>query len=186
MSRQYFSDVPNVEPLLADILTYSTVTTEAMLWPVATITPVSAFEFRPGKMHRLTAGGIITLPANTGSITLTPRIGQSATVATNVTLGASGALFSPGATTNRPWILELNTLCRTVGVTAGATSTVMGWGKFMTQGLLTTGSAPFVLTMGGTSATVDVGVASGIGVSIIWGTTAGSITTQFAVLQSLN
>jgi hypothetical protein len=62
----------------------------------------------------------------------------------------------------------------------------MGWGHFTTQGLLTTGSAPFVLTMGGTSASVDVGVATGIGVSIIWGTTAGSITTQSVILQSMN
>lgn len=174
------------EPVLADILTYSTVTTEAMLWPVAIISPVNAWDARPGKLYKLTAAGIITLPANTGSVTLTPRFGQSATVATNVTMGASGALFSPGATTNRPWYLELNVLCRTVGATAGATSTVMGWGHFTTQGLLTTGSAPFVLTMGGTSASVDVGVATGIGVSIIWGTTAGSITTQSVILQSMN
>ncbi len=34
MSRQYFMDVI-YEPTLADILTYSTVTTEALLWPVA-------------------------------------------------------------------------------------------------------------------------------------------------------
>ncbi len=185
MSRQYFMDVIQ-EPVLADILTYSTVTTEAMLWPVALITPINAWDCRPGKLYKVTAGGIITLPASTGSITLTPRFGQSATVATNVTMGASGALFSPGATTNRPWVLELNVLCRTVGATAGATSTVMGWGTFMTQGLLTTGSAPFVLTMGGTSASVDVGVATGIGISIIWGTTAGSITTQGAIIQSMN
>lgn len=185
MSRQYFMDLIQ-EPVLSDLLTYSTVTTEGMLWPVALFTPINAWDARPGKLYKLTAGGIITLPASTGSVTLTPRWGQSATVASNVTMGASGALFSPGATTNRPWILDLYVLCRTVGATAGATSTVIGWGDFKTQGLLTTGSAPFVLTLGGTSATVDVGVATGIGISIIWGTTAGSITTQFAALQSCN
>lgn len=174
------------DPVVVDILTYSTVTTEALLWPIALHSPINAWDARPGKIYKVTAGGIITLPANTGSVTLTPRFGNSTTVATNVTMGASGALFSPGATTNRPWVLELNVLCRTVGATAGATSTVIGWGTFTTQGLLPTTSAPFVLALGGTSATVDVGVATGIGVSIIWGTTAGSITTQSVFIQSMN
>lgn len=184
MSRQYFMDVPTAEPLLADILTYSTVTTEALLWPVALCTPINAYDARPGKLYKVTAGGIITLPANTGSVTLTPRVGVAVG---SSSLGASGALFSPGATTNRPWVLELFVLCRAIAVAGGANSTFIGWGKFETQGLLPTGSAPFVLTMGGTSvATVDAGIATGIGVSIIWGTTAGSITTQTAFIQSLN
>lgn len=186
MSRQYFMDVPNVEPLLADILSVSSLTTEAMLWPVANITPINAFEGRPGKLWKLTAGGIVTLPGNTGTMTLTPRFGQSQTVSSNVTMGASGALTSPGATSNRPWHLDFHCLVRSVAVAGGQNSTVIGWGKFITQGLLTTGSAPFALTLGGSAATVDVGVNTGIGISIIWGTAAGTITTQFAVLQSAN
>lgn len=183
MGRQYFMDLPTVDPVLADILTYSTLTTEGMLWPVANITPINAFDARPGKLYKLTAGGIITLPASTGSVTLTPRFGS---LVTSPSMGASGALFSPGATTNRPWLLEFFCLCRAVSVLGGANSTVTGWGRFVTQGLLTTGSAPFELTLGGTPATVDVGVATGLGISIIWGTTAGSITTQGAILQALN
>src|SRR5258708_2410146 len=172
------------EPVLADLLTYSTVTTEALLWPVAINTPINANDARPGKLYKVTAGGIITLPASTGSITLTPRAGLTLT---SSSIAASGALFSPGATTNRPWLLELYVLCRAVSATAGANATFIGWGEFKTQGLLTTGSAPFVLTLGGTSvATVDVGIATGIGVSIIWGTTAGSITTQSVIMQSMN
>lgn len=183
MSRQYFMDVLQ-EPTLADILTYSTVTTEALLWPVALNTPINANDGRAGKIYRVTAGGIITLPASTGSITLTPRVGLAVG---SSSIGASGALFSPGATTNRPWTLELTVLCRAIAAAGGANSTFIGWGKFITQGLLTSGAAPFMLTMGGSSvATVDVGIATGIGVSIIWGTTAGSITTQFACIQSLN
>jgi hypothetical protein len=76
-------------------------------------------------------------------------------------------------------------LCRAVAAAGGANSTFIGWGHFITQGLLTSGAAPVVLAMGGTSvATVDVGISTGIGVTIIWGTTAGSITTQFATIQS--
>jgi hypothetical protein len=170
------------EPVLADILTYSTVTTEALLWPVALNTPIGAGDARPGKWYKVTAGGIITMPANTGNITLTPRVGLAAN---SSSVGASGALVSPGATTNRPWRLELDVLCRAVAAAGGANSTFIGWGHFITQGLLTSGAAPVVLAMGGTSvATVDVGISTGIGVTIIWGTTAGSITTQFATIQS--
>jgi len=175
------------EPILADLLTYSTVTTEALLWPIAINTPIPANDMRPGKAYKLTAGGIITLPAATGSITLTPRIGASTTVATNVSLGASGAQFSSGATTNRPWYMEFTVLCRAQAATAGASDTCIGWGFWTTQGVLTTGGANMMLTLGGTSAaTIDFGVQQGIGVSIIWGTTAGSITTQGAFIQSLN
>src|SRR5258708_7498963 len=183
MSSQNVMDVI-YPPGLADILTYSTVTTEALLWPVATNSPINANDAKPGKLYKVTAGGIITLPASTGTITLTPRMGLAAN---SSSMGASGALASPGATTNRPWLLELNVLCRAVSISGGANSTFIGWGTFITQGLLPTTSAPFVVVMGGTSvATVDVGIATGIGVSIIWGTTAGSITTQSVIKQGLN
>lgn len=183
MSRQYFMDVLQ-EPILSDLLTYSTVTTEALLWPVAINTPIPANDPRPGKMYKVTAGGIITLPASTGSITLTPRFGLTAS---SSSMGASSAQFSSGATTNRPWYMELMVLCRAQAATAGASDTAIAWGAFWTQGVLSTGGATMMIPMGGTSvATVDFGIATGIGVTIIWGTTAGSITTQGAVIQSLN
>lgn len=183
MSRQYFMDVL-YEPTLADILTYSTVTTEALLWPVAINTPIAANDARPGKLYKVTAGGVMTLPANTGSITLTPRFGLAAN---SSSMGASGAYFSPGANSARPWYLDCYVLVRTVAAAGGANSTAIAWGALHATGLLPTTSAPYVLPFGGTAvATVDVGIASGIGITIIWGTTAGSITTQFAVIQSLN
>src|SRR5258708_4594246 len=109
MSRQYFMDVIQ-EPIagVSDLLTYSTVTTEGLLWPVAINTPIPANDPRPGKIYKVTAGGIISLPAATGSITLTPRFG---TTVTSSSMGASGAQFSSGATTNRPWFMELTVLC---------------------------------------------------------------------------
>ncbi len=171
------------DPICADLLTYTTVTTEALLWPVAINTPISANDGRPGKVWKVTAGGIMTLPANTGSITLTPRFGLAVN---SPTMGASGALFSPGANTNRPWYMELHCLCRSVTAVAGANASCICWGAMHATGLLPTGSAPFVLPFGGTVASADVGIATGIGVTIIWGTTAGSITTQFAMIQSCN
>jgi hypothetical protein len=171
------------EPILADLLTINT-TTDQLMWTVATSTPINANDARPGKLYKVTAGGIMTLPANTGTLTLTPRVGLTVT---SSSLGASGALTSPGANTNRPWFLDLYVLCRAVAAAGGANSTFIGWGALHATGLLPTGSAPFVLPFGGTSvATVDVGIATGIGVSANWTTTAGSITTQFATIQSLN
>jgi len=183
MSSQNVMDVI-YPPGLADILTWSTVTTDGLLWPVATNSPINANDAKPGKWYHVTAGGIITLPASTGSVTLTPRMGLTAG---SSSMGASGAQFSPGATTNRPWRLTLDVLCRAVSISGGANSTFIGWGQFVTQGVLTTAGASFVIPFGGTAvATVDVGVATGIGVTMIWGTTAGSITTQFVGIQSCN
>jgi hypothetical protein len=183
MSRQYFMDLLQ-EPILSDLLTYSTVTTEALLWPVAINTPINANDARPGKVYKVTAGGIITMPAATGSITLTPRFGLAAG---SSSMGASVAQFSSGATTNRPWYMELTVLCRAQAATSGASDTAIAWGCFWTQSLGATTNAPIVIPFGGSSiASVDFGIATGIGVTIIWGTTAGSITTQGAFIQSLN
>ena len=185
MSRQYFMDLL-AEPPIADLTAFATVTTDTMLWNPAVFTPIPAGDARAGKIYKVTAGGIITLPASTGSLTITPRVGATTTVASSPTLGASGAQFSSGATTNRPWYIEFNVVVRTIVAAGGATSTMMGWGSFQTQGVLTTGGASMNLTMGGTSAVFDANLAQGIGMSCIWGTTAGSITPQFACIQSVN
>lgn len=173
------------EPLLADILTYSTVTTEALLWPVANVTPINANDARPGKAYRVTAGGVITMPASTGSVTLTPRFGL--TVGSS-SMGASVAQFSNGAQTAKPWYMELTVLCRAQAVAGGANSTAICWGFWAagTPGGVTATDPQIILFGGASVATVDFGIATGIGVSIIWGTTAGSITTQGAFIQSLN
>jgi hypothetical protein len=181
MSRQYFMDLLADSPL-ADLPAWATITTDTLLWNPALWTPIAAGDAKAGKIYKVTAGGIITLPASTGSLTLTPRAGA---VIGSPSMGSSGAIASPGATTNRPWWLEFIMCVRAIAVAGGGASTVNGWGKFETAGL--TGAAPFVLTFGGTQITsFDATAASGIGISAIWGTTAGSITPQFACIQSLN
>lgn len=185
MSRQYFMDTL-ADPPLADLTAWATITTDTMLWNPTLWTPIPAGDARVGKIYRVTAGGIITLPAATGSLTLTPRVGATTTVGSSPTLGASGAQFSSGATTNRPWFLEFMAVVRAITVAGSTSATMMGWGIFETQGVLTTGGASMNLSMGGTSAVFDPSIAQGIGISAIWGTTAGSITPQFACIQSLN
>lgn len=174
------------DPPLADLTTFSTVTTDTMLWNPTLWTPIPAGDARVGKIYRLTAGGIITLPAATGSLTLIPRVGATTTVASSPTLGASGAQFSSGATTNRPWFLEFYAIVRAITVAGSTSATMMGEGIFETQGVLSTGGASMNLTMGGTSAVFDPTILQGIGVSCVWGTTAGSITPHFAFIQSMN
>lgn len=178
MTRQYFQDLL-AEPPLAN-LTAVTATTETALWSAAQYTPIAANDARPGKIYKVTAGGIMSFAA-TGTLIITPRWGLTTG---GVTMGANAvAQTTPGATTNAPWFLEFVAVVRTVGA-PGANSTVIGTGKFVTGGLGTAGTA-VAFAIGGTSATVDVSVSTGI--TIGWTlSVAGTVTPQFALLQSLN
>ena len=177
-SRQYFQDLL-CEPPIAD-LTAVTATTETALWNVARFSPINANDCRPGKIYRVTAGGIMSWSAGS-TLVITPRVGL---VIGGVTLGASVvALTTPGATTANAWSLEMIVVCRTVGV-PGANSTLIGTGSFH-SGIPAAGSLPGTQLFGGTSATADVSIATGIWMG--WTlTVAGSITPQYAFIQSLN
>jgi hypothetical protein len=178
MSRQYFMDLLNDPPIanLAAIVA----TTETALWNPANYSPIAANDCRPGKIYRMTAGGIMSFAA-TGTLTITPRFGL--TVGVGITMGASVAQTSPGVTTNQPWKMEMYLVCRTVGA-PGVNSTVIGTGVFTTNGTGTAGTGVSIV-FGGTSATVDVSIATGI--CIGWTlSVAGTVTPMFAILQSLN
>lgn len=179
MGRQYFADVL-AEPPIAS-LTPVTATSEAALWLTSQYTPIPANDFRPGKIYVVKAGGIMSFAA-TGTLIITPRVGL--TVAAGITLGASVvALTTPGATTAHPWVLEFTAVCRTVGA-AGVNSTMIGTGAFHT-GIPSAGSLPATQTFGGTSATFDASIASGI--CIGWTlSVAGTVTPQWAYIQALN
>lgn len=180
MSRQYFSDVL-ADPPLAN-LTAVTATTETTLWVAQQYTPIAAFDARPGKIYQVTAGGIMSFAA-TGTLIITPRFGLS--VAAGISMGASVvALTTPGATTANAWLLEFYCVVRTVGAPGSATSTVMGTGAFHT-GIPAAGSLPATQVFGGTSATVDTSIATGI--TIGWTlSVAGTVTPYYAFIRSLN
>jgi hypothetical protein len=179
MSRQYFVDTL-AEPPIAN-LTAVTATSETILWNVSQYSPIAANDARPGKAYRVTAGGIMSFAA-TGTLIITPRWGL--TVAAGITMGGSVvALTTPGATTAHPWYLEFTAVVRTVGA-PGVNSTVIGTGFFCT-GIPAAGSLPATQTFGGTSATVDVSIATGL----CFGWTlsvAGTVTPQWVVMNSLN
>lgn len=178
MGRGYFEDLL-AEPPLAN-LTAVVATTETALWSAAEYTPIAARDARPGKIYRVSAGGIVSF-ATTGTLIITPRVGLTVG---GVTLGANVAQAVQGvAVTNAAWSLDFTLVVRTLGA-AGANSTVMGTGSFVAHGS-GAASTGMSVVFGGTSATVDLTVATGL--TFGWTlSVAGSITPQYAFIQALN
>lgn len=178
MSRQYFADLL-CDPPIAN-LTAVTATTETGLWNVPNFSPINANDARPGKIYRLTAGGILST-STSGTLIITPRFG---TTTGGVTLGASVTQTVPVSLTNVPWRMQFDLVCRTVGA-PGANSTVIGTGEFVSAGTAATAGNAFALAFGGTSGTVDLSTASGLFIG--WTlSVAGTVTPQYVVMQSLN
>lgn len=179
MSRQYFEDAPYCDPPIAN-LTAVTATSETGLWLPATFSPIPAGDARAGKMYRLTATGIVSTGAS-GTLTITPRFGLTTA---GVTFGASGAQTVPVSVTNIAWELSGLLTIRTVGA-AGTNSTAMFGGSFRADGAIATAGNAFVVAFGGTSATVDVSIATGLFIG--WTlSVAGSCTPTQVLWQSVN
>lgn len=178
MSRQYFADVLVDPPIASGGALVSTA--EEGLWAATDFTRIAANDCKPGKIYEVRAGGLITW-ASTGTLTLTPRMGL---LISSPTLGVSTvALTTPGVVTNAPWELSFTCVIRTIGA-AGANSTAIGTGTFRSLGIGTLGTT-VMTAFGGTSATFDASVATGIWISKTL-TVAGSITTQYVFIRSLN
>ena len=151
---------------------------------------IPANDARAGKVYQVECGGIYSNTA-TPTIIFTPRWGSSPTVATNVTLGASGTFTTITATTNLPWYINFTFAIRTAppGATLGT-----GYGSGTVSLGIPVTSSQFVtgLYIGGTAATIDTtgqGTAGcGITMNVTWGTSNASNTlqTQWWLLRSLN
>jgi hypothetical protein len=151
---------------------------------------IPANDARAGKVYKLEAGGVY---GNTGTPTIifTPRWGSSTTVATNITLGASGTFTTITGTTALPFYALFTFTIRTAppGATLGT-----GYGTGTVSLGIPVTSSQFVtdLYIGGTAATIDTtgqGTAGcGITLNATWGTSSASntITTQWWILRSLN
>lgn len=177
MARQYLKDGPYIDPPVASggALVGTTIVD---LWTGATFTPIFANDPKAGKIYTVKAGGIMSFAA-TGTLTITPFYGTGSGVA----LGASAAYTTPGATTAQPWWLEFNLVFRTIGA-AGANSTCMGEGIFVTASTGTAGTS-VVIPFGGTSATVDATVNKDITIQKTL-TVAGSMTMHYAYISAEN
>lgn len=187
MSRQYFADLLLDPPLVNPAPTSPIVAiTESAMWGnVAAANsgiccPINVGDARAGKVYQAKAGGIWSTGAS-GTLTITPRIGISATAATNVTMGASVATTVPFSATGVPWYLQFTMLIRSIGL-AGANSIAFGNGVFTASGLTAGGIS---IAFGGTSCSFDASLQQALWMG--WTlTTAGSCTPEWVTWQSLN
>lgn len=178
MPRQYFEGALQDPPIANGGALVSTA--EELLWAPPDFTRIPANDAVAGKIYIVRAGGIMSWAA-TGTLTLTPRMGL---LISSPTLGVSVvALTTPGATTAHAWMLELRVVIRTIGA-AGANSTAIATGMFLSSGVGSLGTGT-TQSMGGTSATFDASVATGIAIGKTL-TVAGSITTQYVFITSVN
>lgn len=184
MSRQYFQDVI-IDPPLAN-LTAITAASETPLWNVPAYSPIHAFDAYKGagKIYKLTAGGILSTAASTpGTLQINPRVGTSVG---GTTMGASTVTGTlPTSLTNVPWWLEFQMVIRSIGV-PGSTSTCIGTGYCQFQSLNTSPVSDFTIFFGGTQATADFSLETGITIGWLWSVTTNSITPQWVSMQSLN
>lgn len=183
-TRQGFmgSDVNDFPPASFTAVTASA--TETNLWTPNIWTPIPANDMRAGKYYKVSFGGVFTSTATQGLLTFTPRVGQSATPSSNVTLGASNVTAPAASLTGQAFYGEFTMGVRSIGLAASG-ATVTGNGFAVTQGAAAATGIMYV--MGGTvPATADNTAASGLVVSLTISVTSQSYTCQWAVIQSGN
>jgi hypothetical protein len=151
--------------------------TETNLWTPAIWTPIPANSMRAGKVYRIAFGGVFTSTATQGVLTFTPRVGQSGTPATNVTLGASNVTAPAASLTAQAWYGEFTMVVRAIGV-AAAGATVTGNGFVLTQGAAAATGTVYVMG-GAVPTTADNTAASGIIVSLTISVASQSYTCQW-------
>lgn len=178
MSRQYFRDTL-FEPLSTAYATI-TATTETVLIPTLSAT-IPANEPRAGKTYKLTVGGTCTTGL-AGTLTITPRYGL---VIGGVALGASPAQNYVPSITLAPFLFEYWLTFRTIGQ-AGANSTAVGAGKWVSGGAVATASSGTQVSVASTaSVSVDTSVSSGLWIGVTF-SVAPSVIPMFSVWEALN
>lgn len=180
MGRQLFQDGPYIDTHVASGTALVATAAEA-LWIGATFTPIFANDPKAGKIYTIKAGGIMSTGAS-GTLILIPQYG----VLGGTTLGTSQTVTMPINMSGVAWKLEFDLVFRVIGA-AGANSTCIGTGTFVTAPFV---SAPAVgiscvIPFGGTSASVDATVNSGLTISKTL-SVAGSMTVQYAYIFSRN
>lgn len=180
MGRQNFQDGPFMDPPVASGTALVATTAEA-LWLATSFTPIFANEPKAGRVFTVKAGGILSTGAS-GTLILIPQYGALG----GTTLGTSQTVTVPINMTNVPWRLEFDLVFRTIGA-VGANSTCIGTGTFSTCPFTSAPAAGIscVIPFGGTSATVDATINSGITFSKTL-SVAGSFTTQYAYIFQRN
>lgn len=169
-----YQSSPFIDPPVANQTALVATTAEA-LWLATQFSPIFANEPKAGRVHHITAGGILSTGAS-GTLVLIPQYGAIG----GTTLGTSQTITVPINLVGVPWVLELWTTFRTIGG-AGANSTAIAHGYFGSAGAASAPGAgvSFWFPIGGVSAAVDATINAGITISKTL-SVAGSITVQTA------
>jgi hypothetical protein len=149
-----------------------TTNVETNLWVPAIWTPIPANDMQAGKVYHHQCGGIFGTSSAAPTSVWTPRVGQSATPSSNVTMGASTATTMIASLSSVPFFSQFTFTIRTLGLAAsGAGATGNG---FVVIGGITTATG-VVQSIGATVAsTVDNTAATGYVLSQTWGTNAAA------------
>jgi len=165
----------------------NTTNVETNLWVPAIWSPIPANDMAAGKVYKCEAGGVLGTSSAAPTVTWTPRCGQSATPASNVTLGATTASTMIASLSAVPWFWEFTMVIRSLGL-AASSATATGNGYIVIGGITT--ATGVVQSMGGAiPTTVDNTAATGLILSNTWGTSqaANTVTAQYVTpVYSLN
>lgn len=147
---------------------------ETNLWVPAIWTPIPVNDMLAGRIYNHRSGGVLGTSSAAPTLVWTPRCGQSATPASNITLGASTATTMIASLSAVPWRSEFDFTLRALGLAAsGASGT--GNGLVIMGGITT--AAGIVQAIGATVfTTVDNTAATGYVLSVTWGTTQANNT----------
>lgn len=186
MARQYLQEGPYVDTGLSagamGMLNADTATTAVSMWDAKSLTPIFAYDPKPGKIYVVEAGGLITTGAS-GTLTISPSI--STTSSAGTTLGASIAQTTPVSSLSGPWYMRLCLVVRATGTSGGSNATIIGTGFFQSGGVAATANSGLDLTIGGTAATFDQTVNQFIVVQKTL-SVAGSFSTTYAAIYAQN
>jgi hypothetical protein len=181
MARQYLQDGPFIDPPVASPLNADVATTAVSMWDGAVFTPLFANDAKAGKIYVIEAGGLITTAA-TGALTIAPGLGATSP---GTTLGTSIAQTVPVSSLSGPWFLRSTWIVRTISATAGANSTIIGEGSFVSGGVAATANSGLQVSFGGTSCLFDPRVNNFFTFQKTL-SVAGSFTTHWAYIYALN
>lgn len=180
MARQELQDGPYIDPPVADVLSADVATTAVDMWSGLLYTPIFANDAKAGKIYVIEASGLITTAA-TGALTIGAGLG---TATPGTTLGASIAQTVPASSLSGPWWLRMHLQVRTIGA-AGANSTIMAGGVFISGGVAATANSGLQIVFGGTSCLFDPRVNNFVTIQKTL-SVAGSFTTRTAFIYSMN
>ena len=156
-------------------------TSETVLVPTI-FTPIPAMAPRAGQVWKLTVGGTCTT-GTAGTLIITPRYGL---VIGGTALTASAAQNYVASITLAPFVYECWVVFRTIGVAAGANSTVICTGRWTSLGAIATASSETSVTHTSTaSVSVDTTVASGLWVGVTF-SVAPSVIPLWSIWEVKN